>query len=120
MLTTRTKLTIAGVGMIALTSCGTPQAAPAPTPTVTVTSAPEIVEVEVTPQVCMDAIQGMADLMMLQLDVREKTPKLLRAFDSNDVAAAEAYSSGIIAKHEQFDRDFPAVSDLMDECKYLQ
>lgn len=118
MLTTRTKLAIAGVGILALTACGTTEAAP--TPTVTVTSAPEIVEVEVTPQVCMDAIQGMADLMMLQLDVREKTPKLLRAFDSNDVAAAEAYSSGIIAKHEQFDRDFPAVSDLMDECKYLQ
>lgn len=97
--------------LLALTGCST--ATPEPTPTVTVTAEP----VEVVPQACFDAITGLADLMVLALEMQEKVPDLSRSIYERDLAASEALSSGYVAKSEEMDALWPDVQPLIADCK---
>lgn len=93
--------------------------APKPQPTVTVTAEPEPVIMEVTPQVCLDAFDQVGTMVGEMSVVIEKVGPALEAAATWDVAALEAFTSGIEASNERIEAISPSAKADIIECKSL-
>lgn len=107
------KLALLAVLALGLTSCAAAEAEPVPAVTVTA----EPVQVEVAPYVCLEALQGMADMLIIASEMQEKVGPLARSMYTRDFASAEALQSGYTAKDEEMQAMWPDLQPKLEDCK---
>ena len=106
-------LALLAVLALGLTGCAAQVAEPAPTVTVTA----EPVEVEVAPLICLEAMQGMADMLIISAEMQEKVGPLARSMYERDFVDAEALQAGYTAKSEEMDAMWPDLQPKIEGCR---
>lgn len=117
-------LIVGGAGLIVGLFAGiglgpTEQVQAEPAPAVTVTPAPEVrtVEVEVTPQSCLDALSNTGTVIGIMADIQEQVSPAIMAAATSDVAALEAITSQVAMLNGQTEAAMPAAVDSINACR---
>lgn len=117
-------LTIGAVGLGALVlgtgiGASATQPPPAAEPEVITKTVTETEYVEVTPEVCLTAFDQVGDMVLEMSTVVEKVGPALEAAAMWDVAALEAFTSGIEASNGRMEAMSPGAKADIEECKSL-
>lgn len=118
---TMKRTAIVALALLGLTACSdtTAQAEPEPAPTITVTAEPVIteVEVEVTPQVCIEALENTGEVLLIMSKIQEQVPPAIDAAYNRDAAALTAVTAEVTSLNEQTDALMPAAVDAIEACQ---
>jgi len=115
------KTLTAGLALLALslTACGgaAETAASTPAPTVTVTSEPEVVEVEVTPAECIEALDLAGEAVMIMGQVQKQTSPAIMAAFQQDAATMESITAEIQRLNEELTAITPGLGVASTACR---